>query len=94
MQLQTLNLSTEKPSLFSEVIFLTRVVLIVPETFRKGTSSTLKRTKTLTRSTMRGGRTNNLVMINIYHSELDEITTELIKNKFNQVKQCRIATFG
>ena len=90
------NLSTEKRSLFSEVIKLIKIILIAPaaNTVSEKSFSILKRVKTSIHSTMTDSRLNHLLLIHIYKKEIDEIDIKLITNEFIKIKESRIATLG
>ena len=91
--------SSENPNnrkLFSEIGRLLRLYLTVPATraTAERTFSVLRRLKSYLRATMTQERLNNVILLNIYQSELDDRDIHGIAEKFATCNESRRAFFG
>jgi hypothetical protein len=99
-KLETLcSLIAENPNnrkLFSEVDKLLRLFLTVPATSATAerTFSVLRRLKSYLRATMGQERLNNVILLNIYQSEFDDLDIHGIAKKFAACHERRRAFFG
>ena len=90
------KLSVSKKKLLSEVIKLTKLILVAPATnaISERSFSTLKRLKTCLRSTMTNNRLNHLMLLHVYQDEVDCLDMKQITNDFVSRKESRIINFG
>ena len=82
--------------LFSEVDKLLRLYLTIPATSATAerTFSVLRRLKSYLRANMGQERLNNVMLLNIYQSEIDELDIHEIAKKFAGCNERRRAFFG
>ena len=93
------SVSSENPNnqkLFSEIDKLLRLYLTVPATSAtvERTFSVLRRLKSYLRATIMQERLNNVILLNIYQSELDDLDIHGIAEKFSTCNESRRAFFG
>ena len=99
-KLETLcNVMVENPNnrkLCSEIDKLLRLHLNVPATSATAerTFSVLRRLKSYLRTTMTQERLNNVILLKIYQSELDDLDIHGIAEKFATCNESRRAFFG
>ena len=93
------NVMVENPNnrkLFSEIDKMLRLYLTVPATSATAerTFLVLRRLKSYLRATMKQERLNNVILLNIYQSELDDLDIHGIAEKFAGCNESRRAFFG
>ena len=91
------SLSQAEKELLSEVLTLTKLVLVPPATnaVSERSFSALRRVKTFLRSTMNQDRLNHLMVLHV-HKMLTEYTLDLIEvaNEFVTGSEHRLTMFG
>ena len=82
--LRTQKSSTKKSSLFSEVIYLIKIILVIPisNAASEGSFSTLKRVKASILSAMTVSRLNHLFMIHIFNTTVTKKMQDISSNLF------------
>ena len=80
----------------NHVCRIMQLILVMPATnaTSERSFSTLRRTKTYLRSTMKQERLNNLMILHIYSEQTDAINDNEIANEFVGRSEHRISTFG
>ena len=84
MFLQTQKLSTEKRSLFSEVIYLIKIILVISisNAASERSFSTFKRVDASILSAMTASRLNHLFMIHIFNATVTKKMQDISSNLF------------
>ena len=85
------NMTEAQKNLFSEVVKLTRLLLVVPATnaVSERSFSAMRRLKTYLRSTMKQERLNAIMIMHIHKDLLDTLDLKFIANEFRSKKDYR-----
>ena len=80
----------------NQVCRIMQLILVMPATnaTSKRSFSTLRRTKTYLRSTMKQERLNNFMILHIYSEQTDKIDDNEIANEFVGRSEHRLSIFG
>ena len=86
-----INLTSAQMQLFSEVVFLFKMMLLAPATnaVSERSCSALRRTKTWLRTTMSQERLNHCLMLHVHKFLTDELNLMSIAEEFVSVNESR-----
>ena len=90
------SLSQAEQSHFSEVVYLLRLLLVMPATnaVSERSASALRLIKTYLRSSMSQLRMNNLMVLHIHKENLDQLNMVEVANDFVTGSEHRLTLFG
>ena len=90
------NLTNAQKMFMSDVIIVTKVLLVAPATnaVSERSCSALRRTKTWLRTTMTQKRLINCMLLHVHKEKVDNLNIIDIANEFGCANESRLSTFG
>ena len=90
------NLTNAQKMFMSQVVSVTKLLLVAPATSAVSDCSwlALRRTKTWLKTKMTQKRLNNCMLLHVYKEKVDNLNIIDIANKFGYANESRLSTFG